>query len=70
MYIHIKEASIASISNVFSDEDNCASNPCMNGGFCVDSIGQYVCHCSIGYSGDRCEADDGEAVRFSICCII
>lgn len=28
--------------------DECASNPCQNGGVCVDKLGDYACACYIG----------------------
>ena len=39
--------------------DDCASNPCMNGGSCRDEVGTYVCSCPSGWTGDRCELDIG-----------
>ena len=38
-----------------SDIDECATNPCMNGGSCVDGIGSYSCSCPTGYEGDQCQ---------------
>jgi hypothetical protein len=35
--------------------DECASNPCQNGGTCVDNVLQYTCTCPAGYSGTSCE---------------
>jgi len=40
--------------------DECASNPCFNGGTCEDDINQYICHCPKGYSGQRCEKETDE----------
>ena len=37
------------------DADNCASNPCQNGGTCTDELNQYNCTCVDGYTGDHCE---------------
>ncbi|TRY75103.1 hypothetical protein TCAL_09357 [Tigriopus californicus] len=38
--------------------DLCASNPCLNGGFCAMdfSIGNYACSCPDGFGGIDCEA--------------
>ncbi|XP_075924740.1 EGF-like repeat and discoidin I-like domain-containing protein 3 [Petromyzon marinus] len=36
----------------------CHSNPCLNGGTCVDywhSPGYYYCHCDWNFSGHNCE---------------
>ena len=40
---------------LYADINECASNPCVNGGTCKDEIGQYVCACPGGFSGNNCE---------------
>ena len=30
------------------DVDECSSNPCQNGGVCIDAIGSYQCACPYG----------------------
>ena len=37
------------------DINDCAPNPCRNGGTCKDELKSYVCHCRFGYIGDNCE---------------
>ncbi|KAL4239474.1 hypothetical protein ACF0H5_000289 [Mactra antiquata] len=37
--------------------DECSSNPCQNGGICLDEIAGYSCNCLIGYNGTNCEND-------------
>lgn len=37
------------------DIDECESNPCMNGGNCIDRINGYQCSCMISYIGQHCE---------------
>ena len=37
-----------------SDIDECASNPCRNGGNCTDGINGYTCTCETGYEGTHC----------------
>ena len=37
-----------------SDIDECASNPCQNGGVCIDQINQYICICQAGWRGAFC----------------
>lgn len=41
--------------------DECASNPCLNGGECHDLVGGYQCNClSTGFEGIHCETDIDE----------
>ncbi|XP_066493893.1 fibulin-7-like [Tiliqua scincoides] len=35
--------------------NDCASNPCANGGTCVDGILRYSCLCPSGWSGSTCQ---------------
>ncbi|XP_069125355.1 protein eyes shut-like [Argopecten irradians] len=35
----------------------CLSNPCQNGGTCVDGLDRYSCLCLTGWSGINCERD-------------
>lgn len=37
--------------------DECLSNPCQNGGICIDKDNGYMCTCSPGYLGSHCEFD-------------
>lgn len=37
------------------DEDECESNPCLNGATCKDEVGSYTCQCPPGFNGTRCE---------------
>lgn len=40
------------------DYDDCASNPCQNGGVCSDSISGYSCDCSgLDYNGSQCQCE-------------
>ena len=39
----------------FSDIDECSSNPCQNGGTCVDKVNGYLCSCAHGYTGTECQ---------------
>ena len=42
-------------SLIFSDINECSSNPCLNGGSCSDQVNGYVCSCAAGYTGLWCE---------------
>ena len=35
--------------------NECESNPCTNGGPCLDRVGEFQCICPVGYAGSRCE---------------
>lgn len=37
------------------DVDDCQSNPCQNGGTCIDEINSFVCLCLPSYGGATCE---------------
>ena len=39
----------------FVDINECASNPCQNGGSCQDGTNRYTCRCLPGYAGSRCQ---------------
>ncbi|XP_072017684.1 ficolin-2-like [Amphiura filiformis] len=34
-----------------TDDDECASSPCLNGGTCIDGVNSYTCLCPSGYTG-------------------
>ena len=40
---------------LFLDINECASQPCQNGGQCVDGVNGYNCTCADGYAGTNCE---------------
>ncbi|XP_070183825.1 neurogenic locus notch homolog protein 1-like isoform X5 [Littorina saxatilis] len=37
--------------------NECASNPCLNSGTCIDEIVYFSCTCPEGYTGTRCETN-------------
>eukprot|EP01043_Picozoa_sp_COSAG02_P012130 COSAG02_NODE_462_length_21838_cov_17.900501_3_plen_4662_part_00 len=50
-----------------NDVDECETDPCLNGGACVDSsddqeveIGEFECVCDAGFTGTTCEVDVNE----------
>ncbi|KAL5965994.1 Sushi nidogen and EGF-like domain-containing protein 1 [Taenia solium] len=45
--------------NCTTNVDDCKGNPCLNGGQCEDRPNaQFVCHCSEGFIGQKCEFRD------------
>ena len=38
-----------------NDTEECDSNPCLNGGTCVEDVVKYQCNCVAGYTGVHCE---------------
>lgn len=37
--------------------DECVSEPCMNGGFCLNYVNRFECVCDLNYSGIYCQMD-------------
>ena len=60
LHMFVKRCSRCYIMTVSSSKP-CYSNPCANGGSCVDDdddgddSNSYTCYCRGGYKGDRCE---------------
>ena len=44
--------------------DDCAPNPCKNGGRCKDGIDTYTCFCADGWEGDHCEININECLSY------
>lgn len=38
-----------------ADTNECASDPCGNGGTCIDGVNRYNCSCANGYGGPQCD---------------
>ncbi|KFU89820.1 Coagulation factor VII, partial [Chaetura pelagica] len=49
--------------HIYSDPDQCESNPCQNGGSCDDQFQDYVCRCPIEYEGKSCEIAPADRLR-------
>ncbi|XP_003980582.1 coagulation factor VII [Felis catus] len=41
----------------YVDGDQCASNPCQNGGSCEDQLQSYICFCLDNFEGRNCETN-------------
>ena len=40
---------------IFAGVLGCVTNPCMNGGVCIEDLNNYKCICDVGYTGYNCE---------------
>ncbi|NXS67196.1 FA7 factor, partial [Pandion haliaetus] len=49
--------------NVFTDPNQCDSNPCQNGGSCDDQFQDYVCRCAVEYEGKSCEIATADKLK-------
>ena len=47
----------------FTDVDDCQSEPCENGGTCIDKIDSFLCLCLPSYGGDTCEKGESESAE-------
>jgi len=54
------EDSVPAIRFVKQDLSGCLSNPCQNGGTCIDIVNDYQCQCVSGYSGHYCQTNINE----------
>ena len=39
----------------FSEINECVSNPCKNGGECIDGSNSFTCKCKPGFTGATCD---------------
>ena len=60
---HVRTTVFYRTTYFVSDVDVCSSNPCENGGTCMDGINEYSCQCVAGYTGANCET--GSSCHFS-----
>lgn len=44
--------------------DDCGTNPCLNDGTCLDSLGGFKCACKSGYAGKDCSVDTNDCWSF------
>ncbi|KAG4066297.1 hypothetical protein HA402_000521 [Bradysia odoriphaga] len=58
------ETKVERILNNLS-EDDCRSNPCQNGGTCVDMYTDFTCKCPSNWEGKTCANDVNECAMFA-----
>lgn len=58
------ERNVAQLTELLS-QNECNSNPCRNGGTCIDAYNGYICQCPTAWEGSTCESDVNECGRFS-----
>ena len=58
MFIHLIKLILFCTIHI-ADRDECSSDPCQNGGECIDVLDGYMCDCASGYSGENCENERG-----------
>lgn len=46
--------------NCEENVNDCSSNPCLNGGHCIDAIGDFECRCRAGFVGKLCHIEVDE----------
>lgn len=49
------EGYVETVDGGCENVDDCAPNPCQNGGTCTDGVNAYTCACAEGYWGTTCE---------------
>ncbi|XP_060536860.1 cubilin [Cylas formicarius] len=58
------QTSLLTLQQLLSTDD-CALNPCKNGGACRDLFNGFLCGCLDGWEGPTCEKDVNECARFA-----
>ena len=61
-FLTIGKKLILNLTSFYIDINECFSNPCLNGGTCVDQVNGYVCSCQPGYIGTNCQISEYLAI--------
>lgn len=62
--VKILEDKVNHLTELLSANE-CSSNPCRNGGTCVDTYNGYMCNCPSNWEGPTCESDVNECALYS-----
>ena len=49
-----------------SDIDDCARQPCQNGGNCTDDVNDFYCDCVPGYTGKNCSIGEENHIYYCL----
>jgi len=65
----VRYISFASVGQHFlfcynSDIDDCAEQPCQNGGNCTDEVNDFRCDCVTGYTGKNCSIGEENHIYY------
>ena len=52
---------------IILDVNECHSNPCLNGGKCIDEVDKHSCECLPGYKGEKCEIGKADITLCNLC---
>ena len=55
----------AGTATTCTDIDDCAGNPCQNGGVCADAVNDHSCSCPQGFEGKNCETNTDDCTPTS-----
>ncbi|XP_070174131.1 cubilin-like [Littorina saxatilis] len=58
------ETTVQDLKNLLTTNE-CNSNPCQNGGTCVDTYNGFICQCPSNYYGVTCAADVNECSEYA-----
>jgi len=68
LVLYIRFAYVSQPSLFFgynSDIDECAEQPCQNGGNCTDEVNDFRCDCVTGYTGKNCSIGEENHTNFN-----
>ena len=60
MFLLRKSSHLTSDRYDFPDINECAPAPCLNGGTCVDLVGNFRCDCAAGWLGNTCSGKSSD----------